>query len=121
MPWELQNDRQIWLQLAEVLTRRIVSGEYPAGIRIPSVRDLAAEAGVNPNTMQRALVYMEEKGLVSAQRNTGRFVTQDEALIAQTRDRLAQEELDVFCEKMRQLGFSAEETAQLLKTKGETT
>ena len=121
MPWELQNDRQIWLQLAEVLTRRIVSGEYPAGIRIPSVRDLAAEAGVNPNTMQRALVYMEEKGLVSAQRNTGRFVTQDEALIAQTRDRLAQEELDVFCEKMRQLGFSTHEVARLLKTKGEST
>ena len=75
MPWELQNNRQIWLQLAEVLTRRIVSGQYPAGIRIPSVRDLAAEAGVNPNTMQRALAAMEEQGLVSAQRNTGRFVT----------------------------------------------
>lgn len=121
MPWELQNNRQIWLQLAEVLTRRIVSGQYPAGIRIPSVRDLAAEAGVNPNTMQRALAAMEEQGLVSAQRNTGRFVTEDKELITATRKQLAEEELSAFCEKMRQLGFSAEETAQLLKTKGETT
>lgn len=120
MPWNLQNDRQIWLQLAEVLTQRIVSGQYPTGIRLPSVRDLAAEAGVNPNTMQRALASLEERNLLSAQRNAGRFVTQDEALIAATRQALAEEELSSFCEKMRQLGFTQEELAQLLKTKGES-
>ncbi|MGM9554687.1 MAG: GntR family transcriptional regulator [Faecousia sp.] len=120
LPWKLQSDRPIWVQLAEVLTQRIVSGQYPAGIRIPSVRDLAADAGVNPNTMQRALTALEERGLVSAQRNTGRFVTEDEALIAETRKTLAQEELSVFCEKMRQLGFDANELAQLLQTKGES-
>ena len=121
MQWNLSDNRPIYLQLMDTITLAITSGALPAGSRLPSVRELAAQAGVNPNTMQRALVYMEEKGLVSAQRNTGRFVTQDEALIAQTRDRLAQEELDVFCEKMRQLGFNAQEVAQLLKTKGEST
>lgn len=121
MPWALRNDRPIWAQIAEVLTQRIVSGQYPAGIRIPSVRDLAADAGVNPNTMQRALVVLEERGLVSAQRNTGRFVTEDTALIAETRKTLAQEELSAFLEKMRQIGFDAQELTQLLQTKGEST
>lgn len=121
MPWKLQSDRPIWAQLSEVLTQRIASGQYSAGIRIPSVRDLAADAGVNPNTMQRALSALEERGLVSAQRNTGRFVTEDTALIAETRRTLAQKELSAFCEKMRQLGFDANEIAQLLKTKGEST
>lgn len=121
MPWKLQNDRPIWVQLVEVLTQRIVSGQYPAGIRIPSVRDLAAEAGVNPNTMQRAFAALEERGLVSAQRNAGRFVTEDAALISETRKSLAQEELSVFCEKMRLLGFGTQELAQLLQTKGEST
>ncbi len=118
MPWKLQSDRPIWAQLAEVLTQRIVSGQYSEGIRIPSVRDLAAEAGVNPNTMQRALAALEERGLVSAQRNTGRFVTEDETLISATRSRLAEEELSALFEKMQQLGFSGEETAQLLKQRG---
>lgn len=120
MPWDLRNDRQIWLQLAEVLTQRIVSGQYPVGVRIPSVRELAAEAGVNPNTMQRALANLEEGGLVSAQRSAGRFVTQDAEKITQTREKLAQTELAVFYEKMRQLGFGAEEIAELMKTKGES-
>ncbi len=119
MSWQFRNDRQIWLQLVDVLTRRIVSGQYPAGVRVPSVRDLAAEAGVNPNTMQRALASLEEIGLLTSQRNTGRYVTQDVDLITAKREALAESELAVFCEKMRQLGFTAEEMAQLLKSKGE--
>lgn len=120
MPWNFDNDRQIWLQLVEVLTRRIVSGKYPAGAKIPSVRDLAAEAGVNPNTMQRALTHLEESGIVTAQRNTGRFVTEDEALLSSTRQNLAQQELDIFCEKMRLLGFDVPQTIQLLQKKEES-
>lgn len=114
MSWKLSTDRQIWLQLEEILTQRVVSGQYPPGVRIPSVRDLAAEAGVNPNTMQRTLAAMEEAGLLTSQRNTGRFVTQDTALIRATRDALAQKELSLFCEKMKQLGFSGQEIKQLL-------
>ena len=77
MSWELVNDRPIWVQLIEQLTRRIVSGEYPPGARVPSVRDLAAEAGVNPNTMQRALSGLEERGLLVAQRSIGAFIVFD--------------------------------------------
>ncbi len=118
MGWELTNDRQIWLQLVDILQRRIVSGQYPAGSRIPSVRDLAAEAGVNPNTMQRALSALEEHGLLSASRNAGRYVTQDEARIAATRQNLAQTELEQFSQRMRQLGYE-EEAMKAFITKGE--
>lgn len=114
MSWKLSTDRQIWMQLTEVLTQRVVSGQYPPGIRIPSVRDLAAEAGVNPNTMQRALAAMEEEGLLTSQRNTGRYVTQDTDQIAATRNRLAERELALFQEKMKQLGYSGQEITQLL-------
>ena len=114
MGWALRNDRQIWLQLVELLTQRIVSGQYPAGIRIPSVRELAAEAGVNPNTMQRALAALEESGLLTAARNTGRFVTRDEALLETTRRRLAEDELAAFFEKMRLLGYGRQEAEQFL-------
>ena len=118
MSWKLSTDRQIWMQLTEVLTQRVVSGQYPPGIRIPSVRDLAAEAGVNPNTMQRALAAMDEEGLLTSQRNTGRYVTQDTDQIAATRNRLAERELALFREKMKQLGYSGQEITQLLM-KGE--
>ena len=118
MSWKLSTDRQIWMQLTEVLTQRVVSGQYPPGIRIPSVRDLAAEAGVNPNTMQRALAAMEEEGLLTSQRNTGRYVTQDTDQIAATRNRLAERELALFREKMKQLGYSGQEITQFLM-KGE--
>ena len=114
MSWKLSTDRQIWMQLTEVLTQRVVSGQYPPGIRIPSVRDLAAEAGVNPNTMQRALAAMEEEGLLTSQRNTGRYVTQDTDQIAATRNRLAERELAFFQKQMKQLGYSGQEITQLL-------
>ena len=76
MAWKLNPERQIWLQLVDVLKFRIVSGQYPAGVKLPSVRELAAEAGVNPNTMQRALAALEESGLVSAQRSGGELRVQ---------------------------------------------
>ena len=120
LPWNLDNNRPIWLLLDVMLTHRIVSGQYPLGVRIPSVRDLAAEAGVNPNTMQRALAALEESGLVTAQRNTGRVVTQDAELISQTRLALARAELAAFRQKMLLLGFNAEEIDELLRSKEKT-
>ena len=111
MPWELDSDRPIYAQIVDRLKHEIVSGVYPPGSRLPSVRDLAAQASVNPNTMQRALAALEESGLVSAQRNTGRYVTQDEACIRETRRSLAQAEIDAFCARMRQLGYTQEEIA----------
>ena len=119
LSWELVNDRPIWVQLIEQLTRRIVSGEYPPGARVPSVRDLAADAGVNPNTMQRALSGLEERGLLVAQRNIGRFVTQDAALIVRMRQELAEQELAVFKSRMRLLGYQDQEILEFVSAKGE--
>ena len=75
MDWRFTDDRPIWLQLTEQLTRRIITGVYPPGSRLPPVRELAAQAGVNPNTMQRALAQLEQDGLAFADRTAGRLVT----------------------------------------------
>ena len=113
MEWQIAAGRPVYIQLVEQLERAVVTGVYPPGERVPAVRDLAAQASVNPNTMQRALAALEESGLVSAQRNTGRYVTQDEACIRETRRSLAQAEIDAFCARMRQLGYTQEEIATL--------
>ena len=75
MTWKLDSDRPIYAQLLELIQMRIISGHYPAGSRLPSVRELAAEAGVNPNTMQKAFSELERNGLIWTQRTAGRFVT----------------------------------------------
>ena len=75
MEWKLDDNRPIWMQLQEQLTRKILAGWYHAGEKLPSVRDLAAEAGVNPNTMQRALVALDSAGLTTTNRTMGRTVT----------------------------------------------
>ena len=81
MEWTFRNDLPIYSQLVEQIKLGIVSGAYVPGERLSSVRDLATDAGVNPNTMQRALQELEREGLVFSQRTSGRFVTEDVALI----------------------------------------
>ena len=118
MDWQFDNSMPIYTQLVYKIELAIVSGEFVRGQRLSAVRDRAAEAGVNPNTMQRALAAMEEEGLLTSQRNTGRYVTQDTDQIAATRNRLAERELAFFQKKMKQLGYSGQEITQLLM-KGE--
>ena len=89
MAWELSAQRPIWSQLVEQIQLRIVTGRYPAGSRLPSVRELAADASVNPNTMQRALSQLEADGLVCSQRTSGRFVTEQEETIMELKKTLA--------------------------------
>lgn len=115
MSWELVNDRPIWVQLIEQLTRRIVSGEYPPGARVPSVRDLAAEAGVNPNTMQRAFAELERLELIRTQRTAGRTVTEDIARIEREKRRLAQAGIDAFWQALAQLGYDRAQALELLR------
>ena len=119
MQWQFHADAPIYAQLVEGITRRIVAGTYPPGSRLPSVRDLAAEAGVNPNTMQRAMSEMERQGLLHSQRTAGRFVTEDEAVIRALREELAREEVRSFLAGMLQLGFRREEISTLLEKEGE--
>ena len=99
MTWELKNDRPIYAQLIEQIKLRIISGFYRPGERLPSVRDMAAEAAVNPNTMQRALSELERDGLLYTQRTSGRFITEDTGLIEAAKKALAQEQIDAFFQK----------------------
>lgn len=118
MAWNLNSDRPIYAQILEVIQLRIVSGRYQPGEKIPSVRDLAAEAGVNPNTMQKALSELERNGLVVTQRTSGRMVTEDMEMIQETRSKLAREQVSEFIDKMKELGFSKKEVVELLEQTG---
>ena len=113
MEFELQSSRPIWQQLAEQLARRIVTGVYPPGSRFPTVRELAAEAGVNPNTMQRALGQLENEGLVITNRTAGRTVTEDVGVLDAMRKRLAAELREKYFSDMKELGYSRSQAAEL--------
>ncbi len=114
MAWNLDEGRPIYLQLVENIQMQIVSGKYSPGDRLPSVRELAAEAAVNPNTMQRAFSELEDSGLVVTQRTNGRNVTDNAQLIAGIRQGLALKNAKEFYSKMERLGYSREEAMKLL-------
>lgn len=114
MSWTLDNDRPIYLQLMERIQRDIIAGVYQPGDKLPSVRDLALEAAVNPNTMQKALSELERSGLVYSQRTSGRFITEDTEMLTQMKKGLATEHIQEFFQKMEQLGFSRAELLTLV-------
>ena len=114
MNWKLTEDRPIWIQLVEQLTMLIVSGIYESGSAVPAVRTLATEAGVNPNTMQRALAELENRKLVETRRTAGRIVTEDLSLILSVRKELAYQRTSEFFASMHALGYTEEQTRELL-------
>ena len=107
MQWELRGDRPIYQQLVEKLTEQIVSGLLAAGEKVPPVRELAAQAGVNPNTMQR-------EGLMFTNRTSGRYVTEDRAMIGKVREQIAGERITEFLSGMSQLGFTEQDIVALI-------
>lgn len=115
MPWDLKSDRPIYAQLMEQIKLLIVSGVYPVGTKLPSVRDMAAEAAVNPNTMQRALAQLENEGLLYSQRTSGRFVTEDADKVMQIKNDFAVGVIHEFLEKMQKLGYNGRQTTALIK------
>ncbi len=121
MNWSLRGDAPIYAQLVEQIKQEIVSGGFPPGQRLPSVRDLATEAGVNPNTMQRALAELEREGLVYSQRTAGRFVTEDKIMIEQAKLGLAREQIQQFLQSMSRLGYEKADIVALLQKEGELT
>ncbi|QNO15832.1 GntR family transcriptional regulator [Alkalicella caledoniensis] len=116
MTWDLQSDRPIYTQLIEQIELKICSGGYPLGSKLPSVRDLAKEASVNPNTMQRALAKLEEDGLLYSNRTSGRFVTEDKSMVKKIKTKMAQDHIQHFLSKMSELGFEHEEVLEILST-----
>ncbi len=119
MDFTIQSSRPIWQQLTMQLRQRIVTGAYPPGSRFPAVRELASEAGVNPNTMQRAMTQLEADGLVTTNRTLGRTVTDKTEVLEEMRRALARERTEEYFEEMRALGFDRLAAAELVQREKE--
>ena len=117
MNWNFQSDWPIYVQLKEQIKLMIISGTYPAGAKLPTVRDLASEASVNPNTLQKALIELEREGLVYTQRTIGRFVTEDENMITDAKKELAYEQIEHILKKLLEMGYTREEILALVESK----
>lgn len=117
MSFDFSSSTPIYLQIMDMIRQAVITGTWPSGSKIASVRDLALEYGVNPNTVQRALSELEREGLLCAERTAGRFVTTDEDLIRKLRDAEAARQIDQFQQQMAALGYPAEEVLRLLKQK----
>ena len=115
MEWNLKNGIPIYTQIFDEMTMRIASGQYPPGGKLPSVRDLALEAGVNPNTMQRALAELERRELVHSERTSGRFVTEEEEVLNTLHEDLAKRYFEEFADKLHKIGMSGEDIAEAVK------
>ena len=115
MGWTFQADRPIYAQLIDEVKRRIISGVYPPGEKMPPVRELAAEAAVNPNTMQRAFAQLEQEGLLYTMRTSGRFVTEDQERITEMKNELAKKLMDSFLYEMEQLGYTHQQSVAMLE------
>ena len=115
MEWIFKNGIPLYTQIIDEMTMRIASGTYKPGEKLPSVRDLAMDAGVNPNTMQRALAELERKGLVYSERTNGRFVTEEEIVLKALHEDLAREYFKELTEKLRKIGMTTDEIAGAIK------
>ncbi len=115
MAWNFNDNAPIYMQIVNTLRGNIASGVYPPGSRLPSVRDLALEAGVNPNTMQRALAELERSGLVNSQRTAGRFITEDGSALLALRKSMSEEILTDFIARLRRLGLSSEQILEAVR------
>lgn len=119
MAWQFRSDVPLYTQLIEQIEQKILVGELRPGDRLPSVRDFALEAGVNPNTMQRALAELERLELVYVQRTAGRFVTEEESKIKDLKSEAAKTRVKAFLDGMFRLGFSLDEVLALMQAEGE--
>ena len=115
MQWKIDGSAPIYSQLVEQMKLGIVSGEWIPGQRIPAVRELAVAAGVNPNTMQRALQELDRQGLMFSQRTSGRFVTEDTEMIEDAKRTLAKRHIMAFIQQMQALGYTRQEIVALLE------
>lgn len=118
MEWKLDDSRPIWPQLKEQLVSAIVAGKYPMGGSFPTVRELAEDAGVNRNTMQRALSEMENEGLVITNRTVGRTVTTDEALVKQMKQAIAKKNIERFMKEMQEIGYGVSDVVKMIEERG---
>jgi len=114
--WNFDNSIPIYQQIIQEMKRRIIRKELAPGERLPSVRDLAKEAGVNPNTMQKALSELETEGLVETERTSGKFITSDKNLISVLQEEYLKERLEPFLSELHSLGLTEEELVTLIRS-----
>jgi len=117
MPIEFDANMPIYLQLIARIRQSVVSGEMPPGSKLPSVRDLAIEYGVNPNTVQRALSELERDGLLYTERTAGRYITPDTGQIGKLREALSAQHIERFIGQMRALGYQKTQLIRILTEK----
>lgn len=115
MTWQFDDKLPIYLQIIHILKQDLACGKYSPGQKLPAVRELALEAGVNPNTMQKALSELERDGLLKSQRTAGRFVTEDKEKIMEVRRTLAYDEIERMVENISSLGYRREDIPLLLE------
>lgn len=115
MSWSFSNDKPIFQQLVDIIILKIISGSYPPGGRLDAVRELAVTAGVNPNTMQRALAEVENTGIIYTKRGDGRYVTEDTEKIDALKKDYVSRKAQAFIESVDTLGLNEEEILQAVK------
>lgn len=118
MEWKLDYSRPIWPQLKEQLIIAIVAGRFQMGGSFPTVRELAEDAGVNRNTMQRALSELEHDGFVITNRTAGRTVTTDEGLVARMKEQIAMQNIEKFIREMEAIGYDADDIVKMIQERG---
>lgn len=118
MEYIFDNERPIYIQLVEMIRIDIISGKFQKGQKLPSVRELALILKVNPNTVQKALVELENEKLIYTERTNGKYVTEDEKLIEKTKKQLAQEIIDNYLNSMQNIGISYESAVKYLQELG---
>lgn len=115
MAWRFSGDRAVYLQIAERIKKSVLSGAYPLGAQIPSVRQLAMEAAVNPNTVQHAFAQLESEGIILSRGTQGRFVTEDAEIIEACRDAMARQYVRVFLQDIGHLGVTREQAISMIE------
>lgn len=118
MKFDFDNERPIYIQIVEQLKISIISGRFKLGERLPSVRELALAAKVNPNTMQKALIELENNNLIYTERTNGKYVVNDKKLLDKEREKLAQDIINKYLNDMNKLGISLQDTICYLQKLG---
>lgn len=115
MAWVFDNSKPIYSQIEDEIKKMILSGKLSKGEKIQSVRELAQEAGVNPNTMQKALSEIERQGLIITERTNGRFVTAEQALIDGLKEEFFRQKVTVLIEELRSLEFTKNDIIRFIE------
>lgn len=119
MEWKFSDDQPLYQQIMDGIKQRIATGDWTPGQKLPSVRELAIEAGVNPNTMQKALAELEREGLLYTKRTAGRFVAEQTDITKGLQEEMVRQYVEDFLANMNRLGYSTEDTMALLQKMSE--